>query len=311
LPKSKKMLVRDYCKAAGFYSYDAAAVDEDPTKHWIGREVKRFLSQADQHIPFLLKVAAAPADCIPDMADLANEDNEQEMEHDEEYAPTPDMLEEEEREEPLMMQNAGRWDNFLALVRAFQAPWPQGELDTKDYRKGRAVEAFNLGAVVANDLLELKPTIMSWVPHILCFIVPRQMVELGDPTRRSCDACESFGALLKKIIKHSTCRRRVTGGEQVAHGAKGDGATARRWRQTFNVGFVQQAFSRACVRESLQHGEANAPYMLRSDAKRKSQGKAISCKKFRAEESPVPERLLHAIVAEMSAPGSASGTQPV
>ena len=27
------------------------------------------------------------------------------------------------------------------------------------------------------------------------------MVKLGDPARRSCDACESFGAMLKKIIK--------------------------------------------------------------------------------------------------------------
>ena len=44
---------------------------------------------------------------------------------------------------------------------------------------------------------------------LVLFIVPRQMVSLGDPTRRSCDACESFGAMVKKLIKHSTCRRRL------------------------------------------------------------------------------------------------------
>ena len=39
------------------------------------------------------------------------------------------------------------------------------------------------------------------------FVVPRQIIEMGDPSRRSCDACESLGARFKKIIKHLTCRR--------------------------------------------------------------------------------------------------------
>ena len=43
LPESKKKLVRDYLKEAGFYSYDAADDSDDPVKRWIGREVKRFL----------------------------------------------------------------------------------------------------------------------------------------------------------------------------------------------------------------------------------------------------------------------------
>ena len=29
LPESKKIMVRDFCKNAGFYSYDDASVDED------------------------------------------------------------------------------------------------------------------------------------------------------------------------------------------------------------------------------------------------------------------------------------------
>ena len=42
----------------------------------------------------------------------------------------------------------------------------------------------------------------------------RLLVTLGDDTRRSCDECESFGAMAKKIIKHATCptcRRHVKG----------------------------------------------------------------------------------------------------
>ena len=45
--KTKKR-VKDYLKEKGFYSYDAASIDEDPVSRWIGREVKRFL--AARHI---------------------------------------------------------------------------------------------------------------------------------------------------------------------------------------------------------------------------------------------------------------------
>ena len=54
----------------------------------------------------------------------------------------------------------------------------------------------------SRDLKRLSPTMKTWVPHILLFIVPRQMVLLGDPAKRACDATESFGALVKKVIKH-------------------------------------------------------------------------------------------------------------
>ena len=88
LPKSKQKLIHAYCKAAGFYSYDAAADDEDPTKHWIGREVKRFLVNAHLHLPFLLQVASAPIDSIPELAQFVNGAGEEEMEDDDMYAPT-------------------------------------------------------------------------------------------------------------------------------------------------------------------------------------------------------------------------------
>ena len=281
LPESKKIMVRDFCKNAGFYSYDAASVDEDPCKHWIGREVKRFIEKAEDMVPFLLQIAALPAECMQEMAATINDNGEMEMEEDEEYSPTEEDIEREEELEPLMMKNAARWDHFFGLVESISRPWPQGDMDTDEYRKGRAVEVFNLGAQCANDLLELKPTMMSWVPHILVFIVPRQMVFLGDPTRRSCDACESFGAMVKKIIKHTTCRRRLAGAEQVEHKSKLSG---KIWKQSFRRGYIEQAFRRVTVRESLQHGVDNAPYLQRTDARRKSMGKANTYKKLKEDE---------------------------
>ena len=299
LQSSRKKIISNYLKAAGFYSYDAASEDEDPTSHWIGREVKRFLEEADKHVPFLLQVASAPADVSMEMNDCTNAEGEQEMEYDDEYAPTEEDLEQEEREEPLMMRNAARWDNFLAVVRSIAVPWPQGEQDSREYREGRAVEAFNLMAKVANDLVELKPTLQSWVPHIAVFIVPRQMVELGDPSRRSCDACESFGAMFKKLIKHSTCRRRIKGGEKTTHKPKATAQASRaRWQQTFKRGYIQQAFTRACVRESLQHGAENAPYRQRVDVRRTSTGKATFSRKS-AEESPAMMRPMTELCAEL------------
>ena len=162
LPDSKKELVAAYCKAQHFYSYDAKLDNkEDPTAKWIGREVKRFLAEADVHLPFLLRIAAAPADCIPDIADCANTAGEQQMEYDPEYAPTAAEIEQEEQEEPLMMQNSARWDNFLELVRAAQKPWPQGEADTDEYRRARRLEAFNLGTRCCRDLVALKVTMKT------------------------------------------------------------------------------------------------------------------------------------------------------
>ena len=83
-------------------------------------------------------VAPCPL-CDPEIAALAKEQGEQEMDFDADYAPAAADLAQEEREEPLMMQNAERWDHFLSLVRAMQAPWPQGEPDTDEYRRARAL----------------------------------------------------------------------------------------------------------------------------------------------------------------------------
>ena len=281
--------------------YDAASDDEDPTSHWIGREVKRFITQADKHLPFLLQVAAAPIECIPEMAAFINDAGQEEMEHDEEYAPTAEQIAQEKKEEPLVIMNAQRWDTIFDLVRGMQAPWPQGDLDTDGYHKVRAVQTFNLAWPVCRDLRELKPTGITWVPHILLFIVPRQMPELGDPARRSCDSCESFGAMLKKIIKHSTCRRRLRGDVEYTHGVKATAtATERRWKQTFKVGYIQQAFTRACVRESLRHGPENSPFLQRVDAQRANTGIAAPHKKFMAV-TPEPMKAMVQLTKELQA----------
>eukprot|EP00966_Prymnesium_polylepis_P113195 2617828-Prymnesium_polylepis.1 len=64
----------------------------------------------------------------------------------------------------------------------------------------------------------------SWVPHIACYITPRQTVTMSDPNRRSADACESFGAMAKHTIKTLTCGRVM--------------------RVGYKRGYIEQAFSR-------------------------------------------------------------------
>ena len=128
------------------------------------------------------------------------------------------------------------------------------------------------GAQVCNDLYDLNPSLVGWVPHVMCFIVPRQIVPLGDPARRSCDACESFGAVLKKFIRHLSCRRRVTVNAHAHRSSDGK----KLWAQTFKRGYVEQVFRRACVRSELIHGSKNEPYLQRADARLLCNGKVAS-----------------------------------
>lgn len=252
LPTSKKKIVSQYLKAAGFYSYDAADDADDPVKRWIGREVKRFLHEADMHLPFLLRLSSGETDATADTQATRNDDCEEEMDiSGDEFEPTDDDVAREEREEPLLNTNAEKWDRFLEWVRDTEARW---ESDTDIYRRERAVQWFNSAQRCSRDLYELKPTLQSWVPHIACNIVTRQIVQLGEPGRRSADACESFGACTKKVIKHLTCRRRLT--------------------DKFKKGYIQQAFNRLAMRIDLRHGKANAAYMQRKDARLAGTGRA-------------------------------------
>ena len=76
----------------------------------------------------------------------AAEDGEIELEMDDELFVTDEQIAAEEEEEPDMMKHAQYWDNFLALVDLCNEPWAAPEDDTDDYRKMRAVKAFNAGA---------------------------------------------------------------------------------------------------------------------------------------------------------------------
>ena len=133
----------------------------------------------------------------------------------------------------------------------------------------------------------MKPTLQSWVPHVLCFIVPRQVLPLGDPTRRSCDACESFGAWLKRTIKEKTCRRPVKVEATLHVKLDAQKRETARWKQHFRRGYIEQAFTRGCVKSRLGWGEANMPYLQRDDWQRLRSGKTN--KKYDRKLPGIPE----------------------
>ena len=186
---------------------------------------------------------------------------------DDEFEPTEAEIATEAARAPLTTVNADRWDRFLTWVSDIEVPW--GE-DTDAYRKMRALQYCNGARACSRDLFDLKPTMASWVPHIACNIVPRQIVELGDPSRRAADACESFGACAKSTIKHLTCRRALRSG--------------------FGRGFIEQAFRRLTVRSGLIHGEENAPFLQRRDAKLVGSGRS-SAAPGRVQGPSIPVRV--------------------
>ena len=101
--------------------------------------------------------------------------------------------------------------------------------------------------------------------------------------------------MVKKLIKHSTCRRRV----RVEPGVhkKRAGSSIKRWTQTFTKGFIQQAFKRVGVREALRHGAENAPFLQREDALRATTGKAAVVRKVEEEGAVGPPSIREACVA--------------
>ena len=104
---------------------------------------------------------------------------------------------------------------------------------------------------------------------MLVFIVPRQIVSLGDLSKRSCDACESLGASVKRIIRHATCRRRASATTLHKH----TNSKGKSWSATFTRGYIEQAFRRVCVRADLIHGVENERYLQRADERLRSKGK--------------------------------------
>ena len=104
-----------------------------------GREVKRFLHEADQHIPFLLNLSSRRIDVSDDS--VLNFDDEEEMDvSGDEFEPTEDEVAAEAARPPLVTLNAERWDRFLEWVRGIEVPW---EEDTDEYRQMRALQYCN------------------------------------------------------------------------------------------------------------------------------------------------------------------------
>ena len=58
-------------------------------------------------------------------------------------------------------------------------------------REERAVETFNAASDDMAEYKRLDPTAISACPHVALAVLPRQMVEHGDPTRRGTDHSES------------------------------------------------------------------------------------------------------------------------
>ena len=88
---------------------------------------------------------------------------------------------------------------------------------------------------------------------------------------RSADSCESFGARLKKVIKHLTCRRRCRSdadGAPMQHEHKRTvGEDKKVWTQAFTKGYIGTAFTRVCVSTANLYTKESAPYQQREDAR--------------------------------------------
>eukprot|EP00965_Chrysotila_dentata_P024558 813076-Pleurochrysis_carterae.AAC.1 len=74
--------------------------------------------------------------------------------------------------------------------------------------------------------------------------------------------------MVKKIIKHLACRRRIKKTSSLRDNGN------KQWMETFSRGYTEQAFCRVCVRADLIHGQANERYMQRQDHRLKNSGKA-------------------------------------
>eukprot|EP00965_Chrysotila_dentata_P062899 2083501-Pleurochrysis_carterae.AAC.8 len=105
------------------------------------------------------------------------------------------------------------FDDFFTCVRAVR-PF---DADDKGYREQRALELFNAGSQMRRNLLDLRGTFKSSCPHVLTNIVTRQMVEDGDPNRRTCEQSEAIGVNLKFDLHRRCSRKRKLGASARTH----------------------------------------------------------------------------------------------
>ena len=185
-------------------------------------------------------------------------------------------------------RDARFWDNFYTLTRSFRV----FESDTDSYRQQRAVEVFNGASQVGRDVKILRPTLQSACPHIVANIIPRQIVEMGDPLKRGCDQSEGFGANLKSTIHRRVSRNKITG-KDVKHTRRdASGAVTKQWTQkALKVSRVMQAFRTECVCNRIVRDPGSAKYLLRKHHRLLGKGRASGApvKEERPDERNIAE----------------------
>ena len=113
---------------------------------------------------------------------------------------------------------------------------------------------------------ELPGAHRSWVEHIsYCSCYRGRLSRSATHAGALVMHVSHLGLASRKLSSISTCRRNL---QPKQTRAQADAA----WRSSFTVGWVEQAFKRIVVEESLQHGEENREYMLREDARLRKQG---------------------------------------
>lgn len=241
-----------------------------------GRDAKVVMEKYVQHVPAMLEFAHAEEEDIAE--ELAADDGppprtaaddeaftwagsgrggEEESgseETDGEQSDTEDELSEE-------LKDARSWDAFAGFVYACRS---FDGCDDPTYREERAVEAFNAARKVMQEYNRLFPGFLSSVPHVALCVVPRQMIEHGDPNRRSTDHSESFGAAVKDTV-HRRCLRRRKETESKLHKRRKASATGKRqWTQRpLSVSRVMQTFRDTAVRALIMLDEGSEEFLQR------------------------------------------------
>lgn len=269
-----------YCRSIGLpLKISKAQNIEEMKQSLTGRDAKVVMSQAFEHIPILLEYAHASAADLeeqlqtgpnalatdagaPCPSNNADDDEFTWEGDDEDFEPEVDGTDDDIF--PRILRDARTWDKFRALcysMRPFDA-------DDKDYRQLRAIEAFNAAAQVMEEYKRLNPQALSACPHVALCVVPRQMVEHGDPGRRGTDHSESYGASIKDSL-HRRCLRRKKAAQAEIHRRRGkDGTVIKTWLQrALSVSRVMQTFRDQSVRERLLREDESLPYLLRKHNK--------------------------------------------
>lgn len=167
------------------------------------------------------------------------------------------------------------------------------ESDTTEYRKARALEAFNATGPVMHEYKRLNPQAISACPHVALCVGPRQMVEHGDPGRRGTDHSESYGASIKDSI-HRRCLRRKKGSHATVHHQRDkDGKVIKTWIQKpLGVSRIMQTFRDQAVREKLMREDESEPYWLRKHFNLRRTGFATVGEAAGAQETNASTRLM-------------------